>query len=358
MNQNRLVIVAAEMSSSVGLSVAEVSASTLARVMRVTEIEYCDYYHTGFRVGVVPQEHLPQLCPALHQVAISDRDRRMIRLAAGPLQRLIAKVPASAAPPAVYLGLPEHQTTLPINPQRLIDQIYVQAELDQSAATAKALPYGRAAGLMGIQQAAADLSSGQSEFAVVGGVDSFIDLYLLGVLEMQKRIRTDRNADGFAPGEGAGFVLMTRSETASQWGLPVLATIEGCGAGSEPGHFYSEKPYLGDGLTDAFRNCLSATDESRLVDCVYASFNGERYWAKEFSVAMLRHKKRFDDNCQMEHPAECCGDMGAAGGAIMIGLAAHRMSRQRSSADTLVYGSSDYGQRAAVVLSSVSPGEN
>ena len=350
MNEESIVIVDAEMSSAIGLSAAQAATSARARIQRVTEIEFCDYYHTGFRVGVIPQEMLPELHPDLEPLPLSDRNRRLIRLAGEPLARLVSKVPSGAGSPGVYLGLPEHQNKLPIDPAELIGHLYKQAEVSLSPQAAKSFAQGRASGLLALESAVAELRGGATQFAVVGGIDSFIDLYILGTLEMQKRIRTDRNADGFAPGEGAGFCLLTTEKTAAKYGLSVLARVDAVGTGMESGHIYSDQPYLGAGLSDAFGTCLSSVDESAPIDCVYASFNGERYWAKEFSVAMIRNKRCFSDEYQMEHPAECCGDLGAAAGGVMLGLAAMGMTRSGSGGATLVFCSSDYGERAAVLL--------
>lgn len=350
MNEERIVIVGSEMMTAVGTSAAQTATSARARVQRVTEVEFCDYYHTGFRVGVIPQETLPDLHSDLDELPLPDRERRMLRLAGGTLRDLVSKVPGSAGTPSINIGLPEHHNKLPIDPPKLIENLYKQSGLSFSPGVANPVVKGRAAGLLAVENAIADLRSGKAAFAIVGGIDSFIDLYILGTLEMQKRIRTDRNADGFAPGEGAGFCLLTTERLAAKHGMSALAGVEAIGSASEPGHFYSDQPYLGNGLSEAFRNCLGAAKDAPPVDCVFASFNGERYWAKEFSVAMLRHKQQFSENYQMEHPAECCGDLGAASGGVMLGLAAMGIKRSSRGGATLVYCSSDYGERAAVLL--------
>lgn len=345
-----IVIVDAEMMTAVGSSAAQTATSARARVMRVTEVDFCDYYHTGFRVGVIPQESLPQLNSSLQDLPLTDRERRMLRLAGDPLARLVSKIPSAAGAPSVSIGLSEHQNRRPIEPGTLMEQLYKQAGLDLSASAATTIMQGRAAALLALESGMNALRSGTAQFAIAGGIDSFIDLYILGTLEMQKRIRTDRNADGFAPGEGAGFCLMTTEKIAAKHGMSVLARIDSVGTAMESGHFYSDQPYLGNGLSEAFSNCIGGSNETPPIDCVFASFNGERYWAKEFSVAMLRHKPQFSDDCQMEHPAECCGDMGAASGGIMLGLAAMQLKRSNRGGATLVYCSSDYGQRAAALL--------
>ena len=38
---------------------------------------------------------------------------------------------------------------------------------------------------------------------IVGGVDSYLDLYVLGTLDLDKRIKSSTHLDGLIPGEGA-----------------------------------------------------------------------------------------------------------------------------------------------------------
>ena len=79
------------------------------------------------------------------------------------------------------------------------------------------------------------LDSG-GECALVGGVDSYLDLYLLATLDGEDRILADGVMNGFAPGEGAGFLLLCSTETAAQRGLKPLAEVCKPGLGQEPGH--------------------------------------------------------------------------------------------------------------------------
>jgi 3-oxoacyl-[acyl-carrier-protein] synthase-1 len=170
---------------------------------------------------------------------------------------------------------------------------------------------------------------------------------------MQKRVRTEVNPDGFSPGEGSGFLLLSTLETARRHGLQCMANIVASASGHEPGHIYSETPYKGDGLAETFTALFAGQDKLPPVSCVYASFNGENHWAKEFGVALIRNRPRFSEEYQMEHPAECFGDLGAAHGSVMLGLACHRIKAACQKGPTLVYSSSDFGDRAAVLASAV-----
>ena len=46
---------------------------------------------------------------------------------------------------------------------------------------------------------------------LVGGIDSFIEPWLLDTLETAGRVRSSVNADGFSPAEGAAFLLLRAS---------------------------------------------------------------------------------------------------------------------------------------------------
>lgn len=96
--------------------------------------------------------------------------------------------------------------------------------------------------------------------------------------------------------------------------------------------------------------CSTSPPPAAPIACTYASFNGERYWAREFGVARVRNSGHFADAMQMEHPAECCGDLGAAHGPLLACLAAHGLAGGYRPGPCLVYASSDGGDRAAALL--------
>ena len=113
---------------------------------------------------------------------------------------------------------------------------------------------------------------------------------------------------------------------------------------------YAQEPYLGEGLAATFADLFAETPPPAPIGCVYASFNGERYWGKEFGVARLRNSAAFVPDHQMEHPAECFGDLGAAHGIMLASLAVHGVYKHYRHSPCLVYASSDYGGRAALLL--------
>ncbi len=345
-----IIVVSCGMMTPVGLSASETAGSARSRTPRLTEIKWHDSRSKGFVVAFVPEDGLPDLDAALEKPPLSYREVRMLRLTEMPVKEALAALPQKAGPVPVILGLPELQTTVALQGGDFLGRLAKQTKANLALAQSAGLPKGRAAGLLAVKEASAHLLQRKAEFVLAGGVDTYVDLYIMGTLDMQKRVRTGLNADGFAPGEGAGFVLLTTSEAARKYSLRPLAQIVTCAAGHEEGHINSDEPYKGEGLALTFEALFSAADKLPPVSCVYASFNGERYWAKEFGVAMLRHRERFKEDHQMEHPAECFGDLGAAHGSVMLGLACLGIKAGYRQSPALVYASSDYGTRAAVLV--------
>jgi 3-oxoacyl-[acyl-carrier-protein] synthase-1 len=350
MSAPAIVIAHAAVLSPVGLSLAETAASTRARVARLREREFHDKRLEPFVVGTVPDEGLPDLAQPLAGLPLSRREARMLRLAHAAIEDALAPLQGRAGPVPLLLGLPEQHTLQPIRPERFLPLLAQQApgliDLDRSAAAAR----GRATALMALREASDRLLRGDSAFVLVGGVDSLVDLYVLGQLDQQGRIRNQVNSDGFSPAEGAACLLLTLETTAQQHRLQPLARLLGTARGHENGHLYADEPYLGEGLASAFAALLATSPPARPIATIYSSFNGERYWAREFGVARLRQASAFDDELAMEHPAECFGDMGSAAGPALVALAAHGLRHGYRRGPCLVYASSDHGDRATALL--------
>jgi len=350
MTKPAVVVVSVGAVSPIGLSLAETAASARAKVARLREIEWRDRRFQPFIVGAVPEDGLPELDSALSALYLQYREARLLRLAHVALDEVFKPMTGYETPIPLLLALPEHHTTKPIDCKAFLTRLVQQTKAPLDLAHSVAVPNGRAAGLMAFQRATEMLESNKAEFVLVGGVDSLIDLYVLGTLDMQERIRNEVNSDGFSPSEGAAFVLLTLASTAAKQGLRPLVHILGSAIGHESGHLYAQEPYIGEGLAATFTNLLSQTPPPSPIGCVYASFNGERYWGKEFGVARLRNSAAFVPDHQMEHPAECFGDMGAAHGVMLAALAIHGVMKNYRQSPCLVYASSDYGGRAATLL--------
>jgi len=222
-----------------------------------------------------------------------------------------------------------------------------------SAALSHGIFSGRAAGIEAIDFAFRDLLGSQNRFALVGGSDSYRDYACLGPLSEARRLLVADSPDGFAPGEAAGFLLLTRHPELAQSRNGHIIALHPPGFAEEPGHLSSEEPYRGDGLDAAFKQALANQPPSSLHS-IYSSMNGENHWAKEYGVAFIRSQEFFIDPVRIEHPADCYGDLGAATGPVLIALAAEHLFSHATAKAHLVYSSSDTGKRGAIVVEKIS----
>jgi 3-oxoacyl-[acyl-carrier-protein] synthase I len=347
MAESNVVVVGTGMVSAVGLSAPEVAASVRSGTAIFNETAIMDKRFEPFVLAEVPEDGLPPLHGDLEGRGLTSREARMLRLAEPALRECLAALPPRAALPPLILALPETETTRPLDDERVLDVLAVQVDGFQRK-SAEAMFRGRAGGLRAVARAVDWLNAG-APFVVAGGVDTFRDLYVLGTLDMEGRVKASASLDGFIPGEGAGFLLLASRTGAAAAGLTPLAALSGFALGTESGHLYSDQPYRGDGLSAALATALA--NGAGPVQEVYSSMNGESHWAKEWGVAFLRARDRFREDHGMHHPADCHGDTGAAAGPLMIALAALGIRDGYRATPTLVYTSSDRGERAAIIVS-------
>ncbi|AHG92993.1 Beta-ketoacyl synthase (plasmid) [Gemmatirosa kalamazoonensis] len=343
------VIVGVGMTTPVGLTAAETAAAVRAGLALFAQSSLLDHHFEPFVLGEVPDDGMAGLGTV--DAGLTAREARLLRLATQPLRECLTVLPAEAPKPGVVVALPAPRLTSgqrPLDPvaflARLSAQVGGAVELGRSDAS----PTGRAGGIAAIHMAAAYVSAGHAPFMVAGGVDTFRDAYVLGTLDLEKRVKSATHLDGFIPGEAAAFVLLATRDTARRAGVPALAAVTPGAFGEEPGHLYSEAPYRGDGLAQTVGALVGGGALPLPVREVYSSMNGEQHWAKEWGVSHTRNHTAFDPGHEVHHPADCTGDTGAACGPLMVGLAALGLAGGYRRSPCLVYGSSDDGPRAAV----------
>ncbi len=348
---DNVVIVGAGMVTAVGLSAAETAASVRAGTARFAETRILDKRFLPFVLAEVPEDGLPELAEELAKKSLTAREARMIRLAAAALGECLKSLPAGEPPPGLSLALPENETTRPLDHRAFLDCLGRQTKWRFDPKWSDASHRGRAGGLAAIGQASELIRMGRAKFTLAGGADTYRDLHILGTLDVEKRVKSAANLDGFIPGEGAAFLLLADRGAASEAGLAPWGAVSIVTQSVEPGHLNSEEPYRGDGLAQAVQQLAQSGSLASPIKEVYSSMNGENHWAKEWGVARLRSKARFSAEHGMHHPADCYGDTGAACGPLMAGLAALGVRGGYRGSPCLVYGSSDAGPRAAIVVS-------
>jgi 3-oxoacyl-[acyl-carrier-protein] synthase-1 len=342
-----VVVVRVGMVTAVGLSTAETAASVRAATMRFSHLDWLDHRFEPFTVAAIPDDGLPGLSPEVAKTTgLSMRDARLLRLGARALAECMGPAGRGTEKRPLVLALPEPERQRPLDARRFLKLFGMQTGGIFDPTASATLTLGRAGGLVAVARAAAIVRSGKAKFAVAGGLDSYVDLYTLGTLDLEKRVKSGAHLDGFIPGEGAAFLLLASPQAAAAAHLPSLAVISEAAEGFEKGHLGSKETYLGEGLALTIQSLVQSAPPPRPFVSVWSSMNGESHWAKEWGVAFLRSRDAFEESHAMYHPADCFGDTGAAAGALLAGLA----SLDAARGPALAYASSDFGPRASLSI--------
>lgn len=269
---------------------------------------------------------------------------------------VLASVAHVVEPFPVVVGLPPQRPGLPQgNQHQFADRFLSWMSAHHHINRVDTFASGHASGLQALAAGYEMIAAGITRWCLVGGVDSYIDVDTLEWLEACHQVHSagaKNNAWGFIPGEGAGFCLLASAEAARTLRLDVGVRVQGVAVAHEDKLIKTDSVCLGHGLTEAFeRTFASLRDEDEQVDAIVCDMNGEPYRADEFGFATMRTARRFQDSSIFSAPADCWGDVGAASGPLFVNLVAiaHR-KRYASPARTLVWTSSESGERAAAIL--------
>jgi 3-oxoacyl-[acyl-carrier-protein] synthase-1 len=222
--------------------------------------------------------------------------------------------------------------------------------------TAELIPGLHAAGLQALERASLGLSRGALDFAIVGGVDSYIAPETIRWLEAEGRLHGVGTTWGFAPGEAAGFLALIRRADARSIAGP-MAQLGLARTTLEPSPMGSGRVCTGEGLTRAVAAALSDLPDGVLVDAMFCDLNGEPERADELGFTLARLSRRFRRPGDFFAPADRWGDVGAASAILLIiaAVAAWQRGYARGT-NALVWSSSGTEPvRGAVMVHSPNP---
>lgn len=341
------VIGASHVLCSIGSGTDQVCAAARAGIGRIVDSHVMDRHFDPIQMGLVPEDALGELGPDIEKLPLPARARRMLRLAAPSFQAVAKDI---GHPVPVFIGLPELRDAdapwlkhVPAYLQKLTG-----APVDRARSVI--VPKGRASALVALEQALAALESDPSSVVIVGGVDSYLDLRLLATLDAEGRILGPRVMDGFIPGEGAAFYVLSggAASTGTSGGRVV---VHGAATSMDPGHRYGTEPARGEGLAIALDLLRQQAPLPAPIGTTFAGFTGENFDAKLWGVARLRHDDLFSKQMAIDHPADKFGDTGAAAGAILMAMAAQSLAAGGRVGPALVWAASDRESRGCAFVS-------
>lgn len=322
----------------VGVSAYKVSDFTTLAGEKITMARVPDELMAGF-TGEIDEGH-----------RFNPRHDRITRMGILALQQACAETDTEQAVPLILAMADIKSETEGLS--SFIANLANNLQPWLNTAMTRSIHSGRASGIEAIDFAFQYLYGPQYPWVLVGGSDCHEDSSRLMPLERDGRLLTVGAADAFAPSEAASFLLLTpHLELAQQRNGKAIA-LHKPGIADELGHLFSDQPYHGDGLDQAFKKALINQPENS-IHSIYSSMNGENHWAKEFGVAQIRNRKFFHDSVKIQHPADCYGDLGSATATTLIALAAEHLFNNSKAQAHLVYSSSDTAKRGALVVEKI-----
>ena len=203
--------------------------------------------------------------------------------------------------------------------------------------------------LAALHQAMELLRQNVSPLCLIGGIDSLLHRETLAFLESVGVLKMESNPTGFIPAEGAGFMLLASPSFVQQYGLKAICWVNRAASAEEPCPWYTEEPNQGAGLSGVLSYLL---DDTHRAPISYCDQNGEVWRAEEWSYAYLRTGVYHGHPLNLHHPADCFGDIGAASGAVLLGLAAKELATNiENHSNCLVYTAASFSNiRAACLL--------
>lgn len=221
---------------------------------------------------------------------------------------------------------------------------------------------GHAAGHLALDAAAKACASGAIDACLIGGVDSYLAPETLEWVEACDQLHGGgplNNAWGFIPGEAASAILVATPAFAQRQGLEAFGEVVGVGLGVETKLIKTDAVCVGEGLTQAFRAALRALASGELIHNVFCDLNGEPYRADEYGFTALRTNESFRSTTDFVAPADCWGDVGAAGVLLHASVAViSQRKRYGKGPLALVWASSESGERGAALIRGLDPSED
>ncbi|RYZ90524.1 MAG: hypothetical protein EOO68_24480, partial [Moraxellaceae bacterium] len=159
----------------------------------------------------IPEDALTPLVDSVSSCkGISAHHRRLIRLSAQALQGF-APIASPQSPLTLLLATaePSHGSIL-LDANRFFNLLERQTNIPINAEFSQLFPMGRAGIFYALAQAFTLLAQNPDMPVLIGGVDSGWDMRVLQRLHHDGRLKTSAGEyDAFAPGEAAGFILVT-----------------------------------------------------------------------------------------------------------------------------------------------------
>jgi 3-oxoacyl-[acyl-carrier-protein] synthase-1 len=249
----------------------------------------------------------------------------------------------------LVLNLPEsfrcHPGLSGRGPEEFLSSVVARLQIKPSRALA--FEEGGAGAIFLLASAEQMLRHGEVDTCIIGGVDSLLNGKDIDRLRETHRLQGPEGPDGFIPGEGAAFILVSLEN-----GSEALARILGVGSAIESDCVTGPRYSQGTGLVAAMQSAIHDSGmEEATVSLRVSNLNGERYAAWEAAIAVPRFYRTRRERLPVWYMASAVGDTGAASGALGMVLSAFGIAGGYApGAYVMCEAASEDGLRAACLV--------
>lgn len=334
--------------SAAGLNAPQTIAAIRASLSAFEEIDLIDPMGATQVVARIPTHHHLRRTQGDWLVNLAVR---------AIMEALDGDDPGMAAATAILMTPPEsfrnHPGFSDIPPRGFLAAVIKATGLKFHPAS-RTIDGGAAASIGLIERALALMEEEGAAQVLLGGVDSLVNDADLARLAKAGRLKGDDNAQGLVPGEAAVFVRLMREPGRE----PVVAAIHGIGMAQETDSVLSDRYSQGRAMLGALRDAVNGSGPSEPnVDFVVSNGNGERYQGWEMLIARPRFYRTRRERMATAYPAMTVGDIGAAGGALALMLAADSFVHDYAPGPVAMCEiASEGGLRAAAVIAGMKRG--
>ncbi|NUQ72993.1 MAG: hypothetical protein HUU21_05515 [Polyangiaceae bacterium] len=273
-----------------------------------------------------------------------------LRQAVFPWLDMFAQRGQTAPELPVILSLPDERRPGldPRLPEEVFQKLAERARVPLARARSSLVFACRGGGVTAFEQAIARLKTGDVEAVAVGGIDSYFDPDILEHLDAEMRLHGLETENGFIPGEGAAFLLMTTRRGAGS--LTRYAEIKATATALEPRPFGSSEPCFGLGMTAAVKNALAGVADGSIA-WVLTDVANERHRVEEWEFAEGRNHRAMSADVIHDQPLLMTGEIGSASAAMLVAIAATRFQTGCAEASrALIAVHSDGPERGAMLI--------
>lgn len=341
-----LVITAVNCITPVGLDAEMTAASVRARIPRhVCHEEYRDAPGDLIKIGQI----------AVAKDNVKDIGERLGKIANICLEDMLEGyfryVPKWPAQCHLILGAASEQRPGPDYGKEIIDSLVETLSDLFPQSSSEFTPKGNPTLHYALKEAACLMSGNQESLFIIGAIESLLAESTLSWFEANNRLKSDSYGQqhGLIASEAVCFMVVEERQRAIMAKRPILARVAALGIGEEPRPRISGLSNSYTGLSKACQDALEPLGNRELKG-IFSDLNGEDSRAHEWSVALLRCFNKNRQRPYLSKPHDFYGDIGAASGAVMVGIAAQGFIRNWLESPVMIFCSDDHGPCGAVIL--------